>query len=98
MAASKPKLELTWTRLRLGTMARQVGKKNRPLLEPQILLEAPPLFGNSGAASPGRSYHTEHRVSGMDIFENHLIFYHNRTTVTLAPNVVQCVTRYGKET
>jgi adenine-specific DNA-methyltransferase len=51
----KQKLELTW-----------VGKKNRPRLEPRILLE-----------DPKKSYHAKHRVSDDDIFDNRLIFGDN---------------------
>jgi adenine-specific DNA-methyltransferase len=49
--SKKTKLELTW-----------IGKENRPLLEPRILLE--------GAA---KSYHAKARVSQKDIFDNILI-------------------------
>jgi adenine-specific DNA-methyltransferase len=49
------KLELTW-----------IGKENRPLLEPRILLE-----------EPEKSYHAHHRVSDKDIFDNRLIFGDN---------------------
>ncbi len=52
---AKQKLELTW-----------IGKDVRQELEPRILLEDPPSFGNSGEASPGRSYHAKHRVGGKD--------------------------------
>jgi len=58
MMNHKPKLELTW-----------IGKDVRPKLEPQILLEVPPSFGNSGEASPAKSYHAKHRVSDKDIFD-----------------------------
>tara|TARA_R110002124_G_scaffold126278_4_gene285814 strand:- start:3281 stop:4930 length:1650 start_codon:yes stop_codon:yes gene_type:complete len=47
----KQKLELTW-----------VGKGNRPLLEPRILIE-----------DPAKSYHASARVSEKDIFDNVLI-------------------------
>lgn len=43
-----------------------IGKENRPKLEPRILLE-----------EPGRSYHSKHRVSNTDIFDNRLIFGDN---------------------
>lgn len=36
-----------------------IGKENRPRLEPRILLE-----------DPEKSYHTPHRVSDNDIFDN----------------------------
>lgn len=47
----KQKLELTW-----------VGKRNRPRLEPRILIE-----------DPAKSYHAAARVSDEDIFDNVLI-------------------------
>ena len=47
----KQKLELTW-----------IGKDERPLLEPRILLE-----------DPEKSYHAPHRVSENDSFDNILI-------------------------
>ncbi|HYA91537.1 MAG TPA: site-specific DNA-methyltransferase [Thermodesulfobacteriota bacterium] len=43
-----------------------IGKENRPRLEPRILLE-----------DPDRSYHTPHRVTDQDIYENGLIFGDN---------------------
>jgi adenine-specific DNA-methyltransferase len=43
-----------------------IGKENRPRLEPRILLE-----------EPEKSYHTQHRISGHDIFDNRLIFGDN---------------------
>lgn len=49
------KLELTW-----------IGKENRPILEPRILLEDPAL-----------SHHAPHRVSDNDTFDNRLIFGDN---------------------
>ena len=49
------KLELTW-----------IGKENRPLLEPRILLE-----------DATKSYHAKARVSEEDIFDNRLIFGDN---------------------
>ena len=39
-----------------------IGKENRPKLEPRILIE-----------DPEKSYHSQHRVSGGDIFDNMLI-------------------------
>jgi adenine-specific DNA-methyltransferase len=39
-----------------------IGKENRPRLEPRILLE-----------DPTKSYHSKHRVTGNDIFDNRLI-------------------------
>lgn len=52
--ARKQKLELTW-----------IGKENRPLLEPRILLE-----------ESERSYHAQ-RVGENDLFDNRLIFGDN---------------------
>lgn len=49
------KLELTW-----------IGKENRPLLEPRILLE-----------DGSKSYHAKKRVSKQDTFDNRLIFGDN---------------------
>jgi adenine-specific DNA-methyltransferase len=49
------KLELTW-----------IGKENRPLLEPRILLE-----------DGTKSYHAKKRVSKQDTFDNRLIFGDN---------------------
>ncbi len=43
-----------------------IGKENRPRLEPRILLE-----------DPARSYHSKHRVTDQDIFDNRLIFGDN---------------------
>ncbi len=43
-----------------------IGKENRPRLEPRILLE-----------DPEQSYHSAHRVSDHDLFDNHLIFGDN---------------------
>jgi len=43
-----------------------IGKENRPKLEPRILLE-----------DPGKSYHSKHRVSEKDLFDNRLIFGDN---------------------
>jgi adenine-specific DNA-methyltransferase len=43
-----------------------IGKENRPKLEPRILLE-----------DPAKSYHTKHRVTDNDIFDNKLIFGDN---------------------
>ena len=43
-----------------------IGKENRPHLEPRILLE-----------DPERSYHTSHRVTDLDLFDNRLIFGDN---------------------
>ena len=43
-----------------------VGKENRPRLEPRILLE-----------DPSKSYHSAHRVSDNDLFDNRLIFGDN---------------------
>lgn len=51
----KQKLELTW-----------IGKENRPILEPRILLEDPEM-----------SYHAKHRVTDKDLFDNRLIFGDN---------------------
>lgn len=55
MINKKQKLELTW-----------IGKENRPLLEPRILLEDSSL-----------SYHASHRVNENDLFDNRLIFGDN---------------------
>ena len=55
MSNNKQKLELTW-----------IGKKNRPRLEPRILLE-----------DPEKTYHAKHRVTKNDIFDNKLIFGDN---------------------
>lgn len=52
---TKQKLELTW-----------IGKKNRPKLEPHILLE-----------DAEKLYHAKQRVTGNDIFDNWLIFGDN---------------------
>ena len=74
MANQKPKLELTW-----------IGKDVRPRLEPRILLEDPPSFGNSGEADPKRSYHAGHRISGKDFFEmQHVLGDHLRALAGLA--------------
>jgi adenine-specific DNA-methyltransferase len=43
-----------------------IGKENRPRLEPRILLE-----------NPEKSYHSPHRVTDRDIFDNRLIFGDN---------------------
>ena len=43
-----------------------IGKEAKPKLEPRILL-----------ADPKLSYHASHRVSGDDVFENHLIYGDN---------------------
>ena len=43
-----------------------IGKEHRPKLEPRILLE-----------DPARSYHSSHRVTDNDIFDNRLIFGDN---------------------
>jgi adenine-specific DNA-methyltransferase len=43
-----------------------IGKESRPRLEPRILLE-----------DPARSYHSKHRVTEQDIFDNRLIFGDN---------------------
>ena len=43
-----------------------IGKENRPKLEPRILLE-----------DPEKSYHSKHRVTDKDIFDNQLIFGDN---------------------
>jgi adenine-specific DNA-methyltransferase len=43
-----------------------IGKENRPRLEPRILLE-----------DPARSYHSKHRVTDQDLFDNRLIFGDN---------------------
>jgi adenine-specific DNA-methyltransferase len=53
--SKKQKLELTW-----------VGKKDRPRLEPRILIE-----------DPESSYHAKQRVTTEDIFDNRLIFGDN---------------------
>ena len=53
--SKKQKLELTW-----------IGKENRPMLEPRILLEDPAV-----------SYHAKRRVGGSDVFDNRLIFGDN---------------------
>jgi adenine-specific DNA-methyltransferase len=42
------------------------GKENRPRLEPRILLE-----------DPEKSYHTTHRFTDHNIFDNRLIFGDN---------------------
>src|ERR1035437_2846470 len=55
MAKNNARLELTW-----------IGKDNRPLLEPRVLLE-----------DPEKSYHAPHHVSDTDIFDNRLIFGDN---------------------
>ena len=55
MAKQKTKLELTW-----------IGKKNRPKLEPRILIE-----------DPEKSHHAAQRHSESDIFDNRLIFGDN---------------------
>lgn len=49
------RLELTW-----------IGKENRPLLEPRVLLD-----------TPTKSYHAARRVTEKDVFDNHLIFGDN---------------------
>jgi len=66
MARNNARLELTW-----------IGKENRPKLEPRILVEDPPSSGNSGEASPGKSYHAAQRVTDNDLFDNRLIFGDN---------------------
>lgn len=43
-----------------------IGKENRPRLEPRILLE-----------DPEKSYHSPHRVTKKDVFDNRLIFGDN---------------------
>ena len=43
-----------------------IGKDNRPQLDPRILLE-----------DPARSYHSAHRVTENDLFDNRLIFGDN---------------------
>ena len=43
-----------------------IGKDARPKLEPRILL-----------ADPEKSYHSKHRITGNDIFDNQLIFGDN---------------------
>lgn len=43
-----------------------IGKENRPKLEPRILLE-----------EPDKSYHSKHKVTDSDIFDNRLIFGDN---------------------
>ena len=53
--SKKTKLELTW-----------IGKDNRPLLEPRILIP-----------DDAKSYHAKHRVSENDLFDNRLIFGDN---------------------
>jgi len=53
--ANKTKLELTW-----------IGKENRPLVEPRILLE-----------DQEKSYHAKQRVNDNDTFDNRLIFGDN---------------------
>ena len=55
MAHRKQNLELTW-----------IGKRDRPKLEPCILIE-----------EPERSYHAAHRVTDHDIFDNRVIFGDN---------------------
>ena len=55
MTNRKPKLELNW-----------IEKKNRPKLEPRILLE-----------DEEKSYHAPHRITDRDIFNNRLIFGDN---------------------
>lgn len=55
MPQPKQKLELTW-----------IGKENRALLEPRVLLEDMSL-----------SYHASHRVTDHDLFDNRLIFGDN---------------------
>lgn len=55
MHSGGTKLELTW-----------IGKENRPLLEPRILLE-----------DPARSHHAVRRVNDKDSFDNRLIFGDN---------------------
>jgi adenine-specific DNA-methyltransferase len=55
MTDKKQKLELTW-----------IGKKNRPRLEPRILLE-----------DPEKSYRAARPMSDKDIFDNRLIFGDN---------------------
>lgn len=53
--SKKQKLELTW-----------IGKENRPLLEPRVLLE-----------QPAKSYYAKQRVTDADVFDNRLIFGDN---------------------
>ena len=43
-----------------------IGKEKRPKLEPRILLE-----------DPSKSYHSKHRVTDSDVFDNRLIFGDN---------------------
>jgi adenine-specific DNA-methyltransferase len=43
-----------------------IGKEKRPRLEPRILLE-----------DAARSYHSNHRVTEQDIFDNRLVFGDN---------------------
>lgn len=43
-----------------------IGKENQPRLEPRILLE-----------DPEKSYHSPHRVTEHDLFDNRLIFGDN---------------------
>ena len=43
-----------------------IGKENRPRLEPRILLE-----------DQEQSYHSAHRVTDHDVFDNRLIFGDN---------------------
>src|ERR1700744_5905471 len=43
-----------------------IGKENRPKLEPRILLE-----------DPSKSYHSQHRLTDHDIFDNKVIFGDN---------------------
>jgi adenine-specific DNA-methyltransferase len=43
-----------------------IGKENRPRLEPRILLE-----------DPEKSYHSPHRITDHDVFDNRLIFGDN---------------------
>jgi adenine-specific DNA-methyltransferase len=43
-----------------------IGKENRPRLEPRILLE-----------DPEKSYHSPHRITDYDLFDNRLIFGDN---------------------
>jgi len=43
-----------------------IGKENRPRLEPRILLD-----------DPVRSYHSKHRVTDQDLFDNRLISVDN---------------------
>lgn len=55
MSNQKTRLELTW-----------IGKKERPKLEPRILLE-----------DPNKNYHIKHKNSENDIYDNQLIFGDN---------------------